>query len=218
MTRIVFVHTVQGLVDVFEDLRAELLPDVESESIVVPHLLQRTVESGRLGDETIAELGTLVAEAAGGSPRAQAIMVTCSTLGPAVDAIRDRLDVPVLRVDEAMARRAVRSGRRVGVLATLSTTLEPTVDLLERVAAEEGRDVAIRSRLCEGAFEAAAAGDGERHDELVRAGLNELLADSDVIVLAQASMARAVDSAAGSEVPVLTSPRAAMEGLAGVVT
>lgn len=216
MTRIVFIHTVPGLADVFEDLRTELLPGVESDSVVAPHLLQQTVDSGRLAEATIDELGTLVSGAAAG---ADAIMVTCSTLGPAVDAIRDRFEVPVLRVDDAMARRAVRSGRRVGVLATLPTTLEPTVGLLERVAAAEGRDITIRSKLCTGAFKAVVSGDVERHDQLVRDGLAELIPQSDVIVLAQASMARAVDSAGNApEVPVLTSPRPAVEELRDSLT
>lgn len=215
MTRIVFVHTLSGLADVFERLSAELLPTAEAGSVVVPHLLQRTVESGRLDQETIDELEAIVREAAfAATGDVDAIMVTCSTLGPAVDAIRARLDVPLMRVDDAMARQAVRTGRRIGVLATLPTTLEPTADLLARVAEEEGREVVVRSKLCDGAFEAVTSGDVARHDELVRRGLAELAPDSDVIVLAQASMARAIDTAeTPPAVPVLTSPRLAVEQL-----
>jgi Asp/Glu/hydantoin racemase len=108
-----------------------------------------------------------------------------------------------------MADEAVRLGRRVGVIATLATTLEPTAALVERRAQVAGRNVVVDSRVCHGAFEALQAGDRDRHDELVREGLRALVANVDVIVLAQASMARVVDSLPEDErtVPILSSPR-----------
>jgi hypothetical protein len=72
-------------------------------------------------------------------------------------------------------------------------------------AAAAGKDVAVTSHLCEGAF------GSDRHDELVRAGIEAVAAKTDVVVLAQASMARvAVDS----PVPVLSSPRLGMRRVA----
>jgi Asp/Glu/hydantoin racemase len=140
---------------------------------------------------------------------ADLVLVTCSSIGPAVDAARDFVPVPVLRVDEAMADEAVRLGSRVGVIATLTTTLEPTAALVDRRARAAGRDVEVASHVCDGAFEALQAGDRERHDELVREGVLRLAAEADVIVLAQASMARVVDALPEQErtVPILSSPR-----------
>ena len=69
--------------------------------------------------------------------------------------------------------------------------------------------------MCDGAFDALSAGDRERHDELVRAGLRELIADVDVVVLAQASMARVVETLPDeSPVPILSSPRLGMQRVA----
>jgi hypothetical protein len=71
----------------------------------------------------------------------------------------------------------------------------------------------VIARVCDGAFDALAAGDRDRHDELVRDGLRALIAEVDVVVLAQASMARVVETLDESErtVPILSSPRLGME-------
>jgi Asp/Glu/hydantoin racemase len=148
-------------------------------------------------------------------------MLTCSSIGPSADGLGDELGIPVLRVDEAMADQAVALGARVGVAATLSTTLEPTAALVRRAAERAGRDVEVTTQLAEGAFQALRDGQAERHDALVMQALGALAARTDVIVLAQASMARAMAGAEsvesdGRDVPVLTSPRLGVERLAEV--
>ena len=70
---------------------------------------------------------------------AEAVLVTCSSVGPAVELSRSLVTVPVLRVDEPMARQAVATGERIGVVATLPSTLAPTVELIRRVARDAGK-------------------------------------------------------------------------------
>jgi Asp/Glu/hydantoin racemase len=184
---------------------------VETVDIVDETLLRDATREGRVSLSTARRLlGHLDAAEQHG---ADAILVTCSSMGSAVDAARPFAGVPVLRVDQAMAEQAVARGTRIGVLATLWSTLRPTAALIERTAAEAGRSVEVRDRLCSGAFEALGAGDADRHDELVREGLRELLGWADVIVLAQASMARVVDTLDADEraTPILSSPRLGME-------
>jgi hypothetical protein len=66
----------------------------------------------------------------------------------------------------------------------------------------------------EGAFDALASGNGSKHDELVNAVIDRAVAENDVVVLAQGSMARLVAARRiASSVPVLTSPRAGVESL-----
>lgn len=117
-----------------------------------------------------------------------------------------------------MADQAVQIGRRIGVIATLPTTLAPTADLVRRRAALAGKEVDIESRLCDGAFAALMSADAAAHDQMVAAALRELVHEVDVIVLAQASMARVVDSLSAEDkpVPILASPPIAMEYLAGL--
>jgi Asp/Glu/hydantoin racemase len=146
-------------------------------------------------------------------------MVTCSSIGPAVEWSRCFVDIPVYRVDEPMVELAVATGKRIGVAATLRTTLDPTLDLVRSKAVSLDKEVQIVSKLCVGAFEAASAGDTGLHDAIIRNGLQDLIPQSDVIVLAQASMARVVDALPEAErrIPILSSPRLAVEFLASVL-
>ena len=138
-------------------------------------------------------------------------MVTCSSIGAGVPVARMLFDFPVLRVDEPMALEAVRIGARIGVAATLRTTLEPTIALVEQTAADQKREISIVPSLAEGAFEAVLAGNTELHDALLIESLNKLRSAVDVIVLAQASMARVVPQlAADGGPPILSSPELAM--------
>jgi Asp/Glu/hydantoin racemase len=209
--RLALIHTVAGLVPGFRQLAAEMLPDVETFDIVDETLLRDATREGRVSLETARRLFAHLAAAE--AHGADAILVTCSSMGNAVDAARPFAGVPIVRVDQAMAERAVERGTRIGVLATLWSTLKPTAALIERVAAERERGVEVRTRLCEGAFDALRAGDEARHDAIVREGLRELLGWADVIVLAQASMARVVDSLTDDEriTPILSSPRLGLE-------
>ena len=118
-----------------------------------------------------------------------------------------------------MAEKAVAMGQRIGVIATVQTTLEPTSDLIQRCADEKAKDIKLTMRLCEGAFEALMNGDAEKHDAMVNAALRELMTEVDVITLAQASMARVVDALPDAEkrMPILASPPLAIDYLATIL-
>jgi Asp/Glu/hydantoin racemase len=219
MTRkVALIHTVGSLAPVFDGLVREALPDVETSDTVDERLLEETIAAGRIPDAVARRLEGHVDRAV--RDGADLVLVTCSSMGPVVEAITARSEVPVLRVDEAMADAALAVGGRIGVIATLATTLEPTADVVRRRAAESGRSagaVEIVRRLVEGAFAELKAGNLERHDELVRAGLRELLPRVDVVVLAQASMARVAGQLTADDTmgkPILASPRLAVERVA----
>jgi len=219
MTRLALIHTVGSLDPVFRDLLAEVAPDASVSSTVDEDLLGETIAAGTIPPETAARLERHVRSAL--EEGADAVLVTCSSMGPAVDALAAR-GLPVMRVDEALADTAIRAGSRIGVIATLSTTLEPTAALIRRRATALGRDegdVEIVTELVEGAFAELKAGRLDRHDELVRAGLRRLIPRVDVVVLAQASMARVLDERTVDEigVPVLSSPRFGLARAADVV-
>ena len=205
--RLALLHTVTGLTSVFQQLCAELMPEVEIYHIVDESLLRNTIREGAPSPATYRRLMSYLrgAEEAG----ADSVLVTCSSMGPCVEAARSMIGIPAVRVDEPMAEKAVQTGARIGVAATLATTLKPTVELIERKAALTKEKHAITSKLCEGAFEAVISGDTSTHDRVVSQCLRELDAKTDVIVLAQASMARVLDTMKPGEmhVPVLSSPR-----------
>lgn len=55
---------------------------------------------------------------------ADAVLVTCSSIGPSVPMARKLVDFPVFRIDEAMAAAPVRQASRIGVAATLDEGAE----------------------------------------------------------------------------------------------
>jgi Asp/Glu/hydantoin racemase len=211
------VHTSATLVPMFAELCNKYLPGVKTFNIVDDSLIKNTIACGELTPATSRR----VVNYAGSAQDAGAdfILFTCSSIGPAVEMAASLTKVPVLRVDQPMADNAVQTGRRIGVIATLSTTLEPTSDLVKRRAAVAGKEIELVSQLCEGAFDALMSGDMATHDKMVGDALKKLLKQVDVILLAQASMARVVDSldAADKQVPILASPTIAIQYLASVL-
>ncbi len=195
---------------VFRDLFSKLMPDVEVIDFVDSDVLARVRADGGITPSSAERMRllALAAEAAG----VDLIFSACSSLGPALDDARRSVHVPIVKVDEAMAEQAVLAGSRIGVLATVPTTLRPTSDLVRRAAALRGRQVEATERLCEGAFDLLMAGDRAAHDAKVLAGAQDLARTCDVIVLAQASMARLAPMLAErTGRPVLASPQSGVE-------
>ena len=211
------VHTSATLVPVFAELCNKYLPHVKTFNIVDDSLIKNVISCGELTPATARRVVNYAgsAEDAG----ADYILFTCSSIGAAVEASAALTKTPVLRVDQPMADQAVQTGKRIGVIATLPTTLQPTSDLVRRRAAVAGKEIELSAVLCEGAFDALMNGDAATHDAKVAAALKELINKVDVIVLAQASMARVVDSLsdADKKVPILASPPIAIQYLATIL-
>jgi Asp/Glu/hydantoin racemase len=205
------IHNSPMLAGVFNEIAARVMPaDVKLLHFVDESTIKNTIAAGHLQKSTMRQVIRLVGSAFDAG--CDVAMVTCSSIGKAVEMAAELYDQPVLRVDRAMAEKAVATGNRIGVVATLATTLNPTADLIRRVAAEQGKAVEIVERLCEGAFQAVIAGDGATHDRIVGEGLTAGMKGVDAIVLAQASMARVVASLPEGAVsaPVYASPELGM--------
>lgn len=208
------VHTSATLVPVFKALCKSHLPDVDTFDLVDDSLIRDVIRAGKLTESIAQRVAMMIfqAEKAG----ADQILVTCSSIGGAVETTSSLCSVPVLRVDQPMVDQAVNMGKSIGVIASLETTMVPTTDLLNRRAGFLKKDIRAVPRLCEGAFEALMGGEPEKHDAMVASALKELAQEVDVILLAQASMARVVAGFKPGEiqVPVLGSPPIAIEYLA----
>lgn len=212
-----FIHTSHVLIPTFSALARQELVGVKYFHMVDESLIQNTISAGHLTETTTRRLIQLIGSAHEGG--AGAVMVTCSSIGPAIPIARKMYDFPIFRIDEAMALKAVHAAMRIGVAATLKTTLEPTVTLLEEKAAEENRKVEVLECLCNGAFEKVVSGDTEGHDRMVSQALLSLAKDVDLVVLAQASMARVVSQLPREalQVPVLSSPELAIQQVRSVL-
>jgi Asp/Glu/hydantoin racemase len=217
-TKVAFIHTVPSLVGLFNDLSKEIFPkDVEVFHIADELLLKVVLTQGGLSPFIFRRVADHVVAAVEGG--ASMVQVTCSSISECVDAARPFVSVPVLKIDDPMVEKALEIGRHIGVAATVPTTLKPTTDLVYAMAQLKNKDVVVDSVLCAGAFQALSSGDSITHDRIVRQHLRELIDSNDVVVLAQASMARVVATIPVEEqrVPVLSSPRLAIERAAKVL-
>lgn len=195
---------------VFKNLFKELIPDVELIDFVDSHILADVRRVGKVENSHIRRMCHLAqaAEAA----EVDLIFSACSSLGPSMDVARGLVNVPIVKIDDAMTRRAVELGSMIGVMATVPTTLQPTVDLIQQWANVACKQVKVIQHLCEGAFDVLMSGDRDRHDQMVLEGALQLAPQVDLIVLAQASMSRLaplLSEKTGKE--VLSSPRLAAE-------
>ena len=211
MTKLlVLVHTVPPLLGVFDRLCSETLPGVKRMHVLDEPLLERVRQRGRLAPEDSERMlaHVTLAQQAG----ADAVLVTCSTVSPCVDDVRPHVGIPVVKIDEAMVEQAVEAGTRIGVVATNATTLEPTRRMLQLQAERTGKSVQVQLVMVEGALPALLSGDGATHDRMVKAAVLGLMPQVDVVVLAQATMARVLDvlPPQDRQVPVLSSPHAAL--------
>jgi Asp/Glu/hydantoin racemase len=211
------LHTSATLVPIFEQLCKAKLPGVSLFNLVDDSLIKDVIADGQLCPHTARRVAQHIAAAEDAG--ADYILVTCSSIGAAVETAASLASVPVLRVDQPMADHAIATARHIGVIATLPTTLKPTAELLRRRAVVAGKDIDLTTRICEGAFDALMSGDSATHDEWVGNALRELSSEVEVIVLAQASMARVVASLSEADrrVPILASPPLAIDYLAAVL-
>jgi aspartate/glutamate racemase len=208
--KLAIIHTTPVTVDSLKELAREVVGEIEIINFVDDSILPQLAGNG--GDLSAVEDRWMhyaqFAEQAG----ADCIMSACSSVGQLADRADSRMSVPVLRIDEAMAEEAVRRAARIGVAATLQTTLAPTMQLIRDKAAQAGKEVEIVPALAEKAYGKLMQGDREGHDEELTKTLVDLAGRVDVVVLAQASMARVVSSLPEEQSgKFLSSPRLGME-------
>ena len=188
---IVYTSTTPELIeDVNREVKARLGEDVEIYAQQDPSILNDVREAGYVTAAPAARLITMYMNAV--QEGCEAILNVCSSVGETADAAQDiarYTGVPIVRIDEEMCREAVRlagqvSGR-VGVMATLPTTMAPTVGTVRRTARELGKPVEVVECLVEGAF---GLNQDEFRSRMLACAL-EIKDQVDVIVFAQGSMA-----------------------------
>jgi glutamate racemase len=214
--KLAIIHTTPVTIDALKELAAEMMPDCKIINFVDDSILpQLAANDGRLEDvkERLCAYAVF-AEKQG----VDCILNACSSVGGVVSEMLKKVTVPVIRIDEAMAEKAVQSGEKIGVVATLNTTLQPTLQLLKQAAEKTGASPDFTPILCEEAYRKLIAGDKEGHDVELAKVLSDLVKSTDVVVLAQASMARVVATLPQQiRGHFLSSPRLGMEQVTQVL-
>ena len=191
MTKLAIIHTTPVTIEMLKRLAEEKLPGYEIINLVDDSILPELSING--GD--VSNVQERLIQYAKNAERAGAkvILNACSSVGEVVSLMRQEVAIPVVRIDEAMVECAVKTGDRICVVATLPTTLNPTIRLIQEKAKVLGKEVQIQSVLAEEAYARLILGDKDGHDEALEKVLVQLVEGTDVVVLAQASMARVVE-------------------------
>lgn len=219
MKTVAAVHTGVFMVDLIKGLFAEILPGTKLINIVDDSIVAEAVKAGRVTPAIARRLISYYQ--AGVDAGADLIFNTCSSVGEVSELGAQQLQVPMFRIDVPMAIRAVESANSIGVLATLPTTLGPTVRLVKAQSTRLEKPVKILEGLAEGAFDKFMAGDSAGHDQMILNTVLRIADHVDIFILAQASMSR-MESTLSEKTgkPVLSSPRlgvlALKEKLAGM--
>lgn len=211
MKTVVVVHTGPATVQPLKQQFAELLPDVRVINIMDDSLLNDAIAAGHLTQSVTGRLVNYMQM--GAQMGADVLLNACSSVGEAASIARSTISAPIIKIDEVMAQSAVETGTRIGVVATVRTTLEPTCRLIQSKADAMGKKIHLVEGLAQGAFEKLLAGQAEEHDNIVKQTIQSLADQVDVVVLAQVSMARLVPSLGNLKVPVLSSPRSGVEAV-----
>ena len=179
---LVYTSTTPELIELVEKEVGDVLPrETEVASYQDPSILAEVRDAGPAA-RLVGMYMTAVSEGA------DAILNLCSSVGEVADAAQDiarYTGIPIVRVDEEMCREAVRQGKRIGVMATLPTTLNPTKNTILRVAREMNRQVELVDALVDGGFGL----DQEQFKALMSEYAGTIADKGDVILFAQGSMA-----------------------------
>jgi glutamate racemase len=212
---VALIHAVLPAMAPMREALASQLPEARVLNLLDEGLLSEVERRGGLQPECVERLATQIGLAIDAG--AAAVLLTCTAYSTVVPDMQSRFaPVPVLAVDQVMVETAVERAARIGVLATVPAGLEQQTHMLERAARERGKTIEIVGSLHPAAMAALQRGDGDTHDRILLEALPSLAAQVDLVLLAQASMARLLPrlSEAGElGVPVLTSPGLAVDHL-----
>jgi aspartate/glutamate racemase len=139
------------------------------------------------------------------------IVLARSTFTQAVEFARPMIQTPMLQLDRPMMEKAVKTGKRIGLIGTLPSTIPASERLLRLCANEVGKEIEIIPVLNSEAFGILRSGNQAKHNEMLLENISELSKKTDCIVLAQGSMAVLEKDVALNPIPVFTSPRLAFE-------
>jgi hypothetical protein len=200
MATVSLIHATPLAMPPVSEAFARELPEVAVQHLLDEGLLAVLEADGSIGPRAVDRMARVIGLARDGG--AGLIQLTCSAYSPLVATLRLLATAPVLAIDDVLVETAVRRGRRIGLISTQPLTERA----LRAAAARAGVEPDVEAVVYRDAFAALARGDGAGHDRLLGARI-AAMAERDVIVLGQASMARVVPTLPTELIgKVLTSP------------
>ena len=199
------IHAIHKTIYAMEPFIAKYVPEVE-----VVHLADDTIQR----DNIAAGVGVIpkrnyykFAQYAHNLEEAgvDLILLACSTFNFAAELGRPLINIPIAQIDRPMMEAVVHCGKRIGLLATLATTVPSSERLLKICAREQGQEIEIKTVLRAEAFEAWGQGDIDTHNAILLEEIDALSKEVDGIAMAQLSMSALAPFLTNTRVPVFNS-------------
>jgi Asp/Glu/hydantoin racemase len=209
--RIALIHALKHSIVPIEEAFARLWPEARLANLLDDSLSADLARDGALTPAMTDRFLTLARYAR--TTGADGILFTCSAFGPCIEACAQALaPIPVLKPNEAMIEEAIALAgptAHIGLMATFA----PTLASMPPEFAASAPHATLVPCLAAEALKALDRGDVAGHDqEAAKAAV--ALRDTDVVALAQFSLARAAPLVAEvTGKPVLTTPDSAVRKL-----
>ncbi len=214
--RIALIHATSVAIEPIQLAFKNLWPDAEPINILEDSLTPDRARSQDIPDSLVDRIVALAKY--GASTGSDAVLFTCSAFGPAIEYAATRLDIPVLKPNEAMFSAAISEGGRSAMLYTFAPAKESMEQEFREEAARCGSNAQIESVFVPGAIDAVRQGDVVTHNRLIAEAAKSLSGFRSV-TLGQFSMARALaDVQASITTPVFSSPEQAVIKLRGLLS
>ncbi len=204
---VIYTSTTPELVQMVNE---QLRQQFASEELTImsyqdPSILQEARDNGQLTSACARRLMDLYEKAV--SDGADILFNICSSVGAVAKLAKPLYEltgIKFVRIDEDMAYEAVRTASRIGIVATLPTTLRPTARLVQDCADALGKEIEIIDALADGAFGL----DQEQFKQMLINTGAKVKDKVDVLILAQGSMAYAEEAVSEAlKIPVFSSIR-----------
>jgi len=212
--RIALIHALDESIAPAHAAFADTWPEAFCFDLLDTSLAVDRVHAERLDEammQRFATLGDYAASSVGKGGKTAGLLFTCSAFGLAIDAVKARLSIPVLRPNEAAFSQALDSGREFLLVVSFEPSRASLAAEFEEMARERSMSVSPSVIVAEGALQALKSGDAERHDALVAKAVARHANSADTVVLGQFSLARARGAVerASPGVSVITTPHSA---------
>lgn len=209
MKRIALIHALPFSIDPVKQAFEQYWPEAELVNLLDDSLGIDLTRAQTITEDITKRIVTLGEYAHGIG--ADGILYTCSAFGKAIDIVKQDLDIPVLKPNEAMFEEALQSGGTIGMLTTFGPSVKSMQDEFSDLATTRKAEDQLTTILVEEAMTRLGKGDSPGHNKLLRQAAAEHFTNFDIVMLAQFSTAQACTSV--SEVvqgQILTSPKSSV--------
>ena len=141
-----------------------------------------------------------------------AILYTCSAFGDAIEAAKNKFDLPILKPNESAFQNAISAGVDVNILVTFEPSLELLINEFEVMS--RGTHINVKGHLIEDALRLLKENQVESHNQKIISAV-DMIPSHETVILGQFSMARAAEGIETSmpDRLVLNTPDAAVTAL-----